>query len=730
MPKAPRKSPEGRRGARSGDERAALLRRLAELEEREAHARHIVQTVGVSIWEEDFSGVQELLRELWRQGERDVRAWCAAHPEFVLEAVRRVRVVGVNDAALRMVGASSQQELLGSLERIFLPESLEVFVEQMVALDEGCSFIQAESVVRALDGRRMEVLFTFTWDAVVGRADRVLVTLMDIGERKAAERALQESEARFRNMADHAPVMMWMTDPRGGCTYLNRQWYEFTGQTEQTGLGFGWLKALHPEDAVSVEAVFVEANARRAPFQLDYRLRRADGEYRWAIDAAAPRFGPGGEFLGYIGSVIDITERRRREELQRFLAEAGTALASSLDYATTLATLARLAVPTLADWCMVDLLEEDGSVRRMEVTAAEPSEAPLAERLRRFPARLDGNPHHPPTQAILEGRPVLLPEMPPERLSSHAHDEEHARAIAATGPISLLSVPLLTRGRTLGALTFITTVRSGRHYGAVELEAAEDLARRAALSVDNARLYRDAQRAVRLRDEFLSIASHELKTPLTPLMLKLRVLTRELESRLEPTLGQRLLGHLEVCRRQVKRLSELVDGLLDVSHLSAGRLRIEREAVDLSELVREVAASFQPEAERSGCPLRLEAEGPVVGQWDRLRLEQVVSHLLSNALKYGAGHPVSIRVQAEGVQARLVVRDEGIGIEPDVLPRIFHKFERGVSERHYGGLGLGLYVTQQVLHAMGGTISAESTPGHGATFTVELPLAPPAPEAP
>ncbi|HYO74372.1 MAG TPA: PAS domain S-box protein, partial [Archangium sp.] len=415
MPKAPRKTPEGRRSARPDDEREALLRRLAELEEREAHARHIVQRVGVSIWEEDFSGVQELLLELRRQGGGDVRAWCAAHPDFVHEAVRRVRVVGVNDATLRMFGASSQDELLGSLERIFLAETLEVFVEELVALSEGRPFYQAETALRALDGRRIEVLFTFSWDAVVGRADRVLLTLVDIGERKAAERALQESETRFRNMADHSPVMMWVTDARGLCTYLNRQWYAFTGQTEETGLGLEWLKAVHPEDAASAQAVFVDANARRTPLRMEYRLRRVDGEYRWAIDAAVPRFGPGGEFLGYIGSVIDITERRQREELQRFLVEAGTTLASSLEYGTTLSTLARLAVPTLADWCMVDLLEEDGSVRRVEVTSADPADAPLAEQLRRFPARPDGDPDHPPTKAILEGRPVLLPELPPER---------------------------------------------------------------------------------------------------------------------------------------------------------------------------------------------------------------------------------------------------------------------------------------------------------------------------
>ncbi|QRN95674.1 PAS domain S-box protein [Archangium violaceum] len=725
MPKAPRKSSQEGRGTGSGDERTQLLRRIAELEEREAHARYIVQAVGVSIWEEDFSRVMEELRG---QGIRDVRAHCAAHPGFALRMLELVRVVSVNDASLRMFRASKQEELLSSLHHVILPESLAVFIEELAALLEGRPFFQTESVVQTLDGQRLEVLFSFAWDAVTGRVDRVLVTLMDIGERKAAERALQESEARFRNMADHAPVMMWVTDTQGRCTYLNRQWYDFTGQTEEMGLGFGWLSAVHPEDARLAQAIFLEANVRRASFRLDYRLRRADGEYRWAIDAAAPRFGPGGEFLGYIGSVIDITERRRREELLRFLVETGATLASSLDYATTLSTLARLAVPRLADWCLVDLLE-DGSVRRVEVVVADASDEPLVERVRGFPARLDGNSHHPPTKALLEGRPVLLPEMPPESLPWHAHDEEHARLMAVVRPVSLIAVPLVAHGRTLGVISFISTSRSGRHYGAEELSAAEELARRAALSLDNARLYRDAQRAVRLRDEFLSVASHELKTPLTPLALKLQMLVREVEAQRDSPIFQRMLGHLEVSLRQVRKLSELVNDLLDVTRISSGQLRLEGEEVDLAALVREVVARFQPQAERVGCSLSLEVDGPVMGQWDRPRLEQVVSKLLSNAIKYGAGHPVSIRVEAAGARALLVVRDQGIGIEPHTLPLIFRKFERGVSERHYGGLGLGLYVTHQIVQAMGGTISAQSTPGQGATFTVELPL-PRAPRAP
>jgi PAS domain S-box-containing protein len=138
--------------------------------------------------------------------------------------------------------------------------------------------------------------------------------MVDVTARKRAEEALKESEARFRNMADSAPVMLWVTDVTGRCTYLSRSWYEFTGQTEETGLGFGWLSVTHPEDAARTQEDFLAANTAHGPFRVEYRLRRKDGEYRWAIDSASPRFGPGGEFLGYIGSVIDITERKRVEE--------------------------------------------------------------------------------------------------------------------------------------------------------------------------------------------------------------------------------------------------------------------------------------------------------------------------------------------------------------------------------------------------------------------------------
>ncbi|QRK08955.1 DUF4118 domain-containing protein [Archangium violaceum] len=238
------------------------------------------------------------------------------------------------------------------------------------------------------------------------------------------------------------------------------------------------------------------------------------------------------------------------------------------------------------------------------------------------------------------------------------------------------------------------------------------------------RLLVELQEAVRLRDEFLSIASHELNTPLTPLNLRLQSLARRLAAEPDAPLAARITKEVEVMRQQVKRLADLVSNLLDVSRISTGRMRLRVEEVDLSEVTREVVARFKSEAERAGCALELHAREPVVGMWDRLRLEQILTNLLSNSIKYGAGRPIHIHVEEDDNQARLEVRDEGIGIKPEAMGRIFNRFERAVSERHYGGLGLGLYVTRQIVDALSGTVRAESTPGQGATFTVELPRQP------
>ncbi len=242
-----------------------------------------------------------------------------------------------------------------------------------------------------------------------------------------------------------------------------------------------------------------------------------------------------------------------------------------------------------------------------------------------------------------------------------------------------------------------------------------DEQRRAADSL--ARMSEGLERAVHLRDEFLSIASHELRTPLTSLRVQLDLLLRKHRE----DAGD-LPTRLHVIDRQVRRLNRLIDQLLDVTRIERGTLALECETFDLAELVAEVAASFSGEAERAGSAIRL-ALAPAVGSWDRGRIEQVVTNLLGNAIKFGKGRPIDLRLRQRGGRVRLAVCDRGIGFAPEDGERIFERFVRGVSASSFGGLGLGLYITRQLVHAHGGSIRVRSAPGRGAIFVVDLPCA-------
>ncbi len=259
----------------------------------------------------------------------------------------------------------------------------------------------------------------------------------------------------------------------------------------------------------------------------------------------------------------------------------------------------------------------------------------------------------------------------------------------------------------------------GRAYA---VTAIRDVTERKRLE-RGAQLYRQAQGEVRERDEFLSVASHELRTPVTALQLQLQMLNR-VAQRAGASLPRVLMDKMEALERQTRRITLLVNELLDVSRMRLGRLELKREEMDLAEVAREALAGLREELERSGSRIALRADRPAVGRWDRLRIEQVLTNLLVNAVKFGEGRPIAVAVESDGGRARLTVADQGIGIAPEHQERVFGRFERAVPAQHFGGLGLGLYIAREIVEAHGGTIRLSSAPGSGSTFTVELPRLP------
>jgi signal transduction histidine kinase len=391
-------------------------------------------------------------------------------------------------------------------------------------------------------------------------------------------------------------------------------------------------------------------------------------------------------------------------------------LASSLDYDTTIANVVRLALPLLGDFGCVDLVDADGRVRRIA----------RAHNDRRRQAILAGAhtaPATPPDihlSALSTGQHGLHPNVDDAWYRRCAVDAEHLQRMRDLAFRSMITVPLQHQRRVLGALT-LYFADSGRRHTSSDLALAEELARRAAVALENARLFREAREAVRHRDDFLSIASHELRTPLSALRLHAETMSRLVRRGADRAAPERMAAKLDKIVAQVERLDGLLDSLLDVSHMVQGRLRMRLERVDLADVVRDVVARFDEELEEAGCAVRLRADKSANGLWDPLRLDQVVTNLLTNAIKYGKGGPIEITVNGEIEAAHLTVRDHGIGIPAQDQPRIFRRFERAASERHYGGLGLGLWITRRIVEALGGAIQVDSVPGKGATFTVELP---------
>lgn len=521
------------------------------------------------------------------------------------------------------------------------------------------------------------------------------------------------------------------------------QWFvRYVSRHIQEALGFPegrwnpdlttWIGLLHPEDRERVVNLIVGAATSEHAVVFDDRVRRVDGGWMWLRNIVRRQRTADGE-VGVQGFAFDISELKETqvalEEVNQkasFLAEISAIFARDLDYQVTLKNIVKMAVPRIADWCALRI----NSNPPTQIFSDDSSTQKYSEIVRSFPP----NDQAGPRRVLRTGEPEFLPDE--EAMKQVAGlTPEYWQAAHQLGFKSYICVPLRSRDEILGALSFAIT-ESGRRYTPADLVLAQDLASRAAVAIENARLF-DARRtlieseraartvaedASQLKDEFLATLSHELRAPLTAIVGWTNLLRRR------STSDRELLQHgLEIIDRNIRLQVQLIDDLLDMSRIVAGKLRLDVQTVDLREVVCNAITSIEPAAHAKGVKIHSVLDplaGPMRG--DVNRLQQIVWNLLSNAVKFTPkGGDVQVALERVNSHVEIVVTDTGQGIDPAFLPYVFERFRQADASttRRFGGLGLGLSIVKHLTELHGGNVRVKSPgPGMGAKFTVELPL--------
>jgi PAS domain S-box-containing protein len=632
------------------------------------------------------------------------------------------RFTDVNQAACRMLGYE-REELVGkTILDIIPPEDAPRLATVRAGLLVPGQLNRAEWTHKRKDGTLVPVEVSSNilpggrWQAFV----------RDITERKRAEEALRSSEARFSGIISISPDAIISVDGEQRIILFNDGAEKIFGYSRAEAIGARLdvliperLRAIHDHHVASFAAG--ETTARQMGARVATIVgRRKNGE-EFPAEAAISKLAFDGQAVLTV-AVRDITERKRIEAEQRFLADAGAVLASSLDYEQTLTTLGHLVVRELADWCIVDVVEEGDRPRRLRVVSGDPDQASLAAQFERL--QLDRHRAHLALPALDTRRPFLIERMTPERLASFAQSDEHLRHLRAIDPRSVMALPLLIRGQLLGVLVLISS-KPSRVYGPADLRLAEALADRAALAIENGRLYRASVHATRLREEILGVVAHDLRNPLTAIVMNAGALKRR-----GPEPERRNDKPRESILRAANRMDRLISDLLDVSLIEAGYLAVGHTRVPARQLLLDSVEAQRPLASSASLELQLELAGDLPDVWgDQHRLFQVLENLVGNATKFTPeGGRITVGAAPREHEVLFWVADTGYGISPEGLPHVFDRFWQAKKGARKGA-GLGLPITRGIVEAHGGRIWVESTLRRGTVFFFTIPEAPAA-EAP
>jgi PAS domain S-box-containing protein len=531
-------------------------------------------------------------------------------------------------------------------------------------------------------GRR-EIELTYHPDInAEGEVQGIISLTHDITEQKQSEKVAQENEARFRSLTEVMPQLVWVADGEGMIIYFNESWPRVTGTSLKENLGNGWLNVLHPEDRITTVLNWSETLKSKNNQEAEYRLKMADGTYRWHVSRAIAIKNEHDQIVRWVGTTTDIEEQKNARDL-------------ALQEKKRMYSLLMQA-PVAISVCVgpehtFELVNEPAKLYfGKDVTGLKVREA-LPEIEEQGYVHLLDEIYHSGVGKFFSASPITF-KQPDGSMKKRYMD--------------LFYEPIKDENNlTTGILNMVVEVTNQVNA----LHKAEEKER-------------NLEEALKARDEFLSIASHELKTPLTSLKLQAQLTLRSLAMNREfSPERQAVLAHQT--SDLVGRLTRLIDDMLDVSRIKTGKLKLDKASHDLAHVVREVVFGMTVLFEAAGLSMpSIHAPESLMGEWDRFRLEQVLENLLTNAIRYGLRQPIRVEVTKENDHALISVKDQGYGIAAADLTRIFGRFERAINSSEVSGLGLGLFITKEIVESHGGKIWVESTLGQGSTFFVKLPL--------
>jgi len=708
---------------RSGDADAVLMMRLIPRASAQGQFVALNQRIDAL-----GSEVQRRRRaeESLRQQEERLRVTLHSIGDAVITTDDTGAVWMMNPIAEQLTGWTQSDALGRPLVEVFniVNETTRQTVENpaLRSLQEGVIVgLANHTVLVARDGRECQIDNSAApirddSNKIVGS----VLVFRDVSALKRSQKALTESEGRFRQLADAQPQIVWTARADGTIDYMNLQWTEFTGLPATAG-NAGWAQVVHPEDMAVARERWATSVRIGVPFEMELRLlEQHTHSYRWHLLRTVPAHDDAANVVRWFGTGTDIHQQKRAAESSRYLAEASATLAGVVDFESTLQKVASLAVPYFADWSAVDVANDDGTFRRLAVAHENSDKVALAHALTRdYPPDPDA-----PGGAFAvfrTGQSEIVAEISDEMLVQGTQDARHLELIRSLGLRSYICVPLVVSGEPIGVLTF-ATAESGRAYTDLDLALATELAQRAGVALENFRLYEALRDADRRKDEFLATLAHELRNPLAPIRNSLQILKMP-QVDAETVEKSRLM-----MERQVHHLVRLVDDLLDVSRVMRGKIELRKERIEVATVVARAFETVQPLIDAQGH--RLEVSLPsesLLVEVDPVRIAQVVGNLLTNAAKYSdSNRSIWLTAARVGGEAELRVRDTGIGIASNMLAHIFELFVQvdQASTRAQGGLGIGLTLVKNLVEMHHGRVEARSAGlGEGSEFIVRLPLA-------